>query len=69
MALDTKSDSMRLLHVLVDQFGHFEHAHLFLAVKDSLQLVIRVDHAFVLGVLQVVLLNVGPNLLGNLSPR
>ena len=29
-------DSARLLHVLVDQFGYFEHADLLLAVEDGL---------------------------------
>ena len=55
--------------MLIDQFRHFEHAYLLLAIKDGFELDVRVDHALVLRVLQVILLDISPDLLGNLGPR
>ena len=53
--------------VLGDQLCHLEHRHLLLAAKDSLELVIGVDVALVLGVLEPVLLDVNPETLGELT--
>src|SRR2546427_351400 len=55
-----------LLEVLGDQLGHLEHADLLLAAEDLLERLVRVDHAAVLAVLELVLLDVFPELLGHL---
>src|SRR5687767_7880389 len=55
----------RLLQVPADQLGHLEHRHLRLAAEHSLQLVVGVDHAPVLLVLEAVALDVAPDLLGH----
>jgi hypothetical protein len=54
--------------VLVDQFGHVKHGHLLFATEDRAEVFIRVDHAALFSILQVVLLDVCPQLLGDLSP-
>src|SRR5262245_39861347 len=54
-----------LLQVLAHQLGHREHVHGRLAAEDRLQLVIGVDLPLVLLVLQTVLLDVSPQLLGD----
>src|SRR5690606_11220725 len=54
------------LHVLVDEGRHLEHVHLRLA-EDRAQAVVGLDHALVLLVLQAVLLDVRPELLGQLG--
>src|SRR5690606_26158248 len=54
--------------VLADQLGHLEHGHLALA-EDGLELVVRVDHPPVGGVLEIELLDVVPELLGDLRAR
>jgi hypothetical protein len=46
---------------------HLEHAHLALAAKDSLKLVIGQDLALVLGVLQIVGLDVVSHFAHHLS--
>src|SRR5687767_5351791 len=56
-----------LFQMLADKLGHLEHVDLGLAAKHGLQRVVRLDHAFVLLVLQAVLLDVGPELLGDLG--
>ena len=53
-----------LLQVPGDQFGHLEHADLLLAIEDDLQCGIRVDEGLLLGVLELVFLDVIPELLG-----
>ena len=53
--------------VLADQLGHFEHAHLFLATEHGLEFVVCIDHAFVLIVLQTILLDIYPDLLHDLG--
>src|SRR6516164_9873186 len=53
--------------VLVDQLGHLEHRDLLLAAEDGLQLVVGVDHPPLLGVLEIVLADVGPELLDHLG--
>jgi hypothetical protein len=45
-----------------DEFGHLEHADLLLATKDHLQRVIGVDQSPLLLVLELVLLDVVPQL-------
>src|SRR5262245_15171241 len=41
-----------LAQVLADQLGHVEHRHLRLAAEHGLQLVVGIDHALVVLVLQ-----------------
>src|SRR5688572_8542506 len=53
-------------HVLRHELGHVEHADGGLATEHNLQRGVRVDVALVLGVLEAVLLDVGPELLGEL---
>ena len=57
-----------LLQVPGDQFGHLEHADLLLAIEDDLQCGIRVDEGLLLGVLELVFLDVIPELLGEFGP-
>src|SRR5262245_47601843 len=58
-----------LLDVLADEFRHLEHVDRLLAAEDRFQRVVRVDHPLVLLVLQTILLDVGPQFLGDLGPR
>src|SRR6202163_5125213 len=58
-----------LLQVLAHELGHREHVDGSLAAKNRLQVIVGVDHPSVLLVLQPVLLDVGPQLLGDLGPR
>jgi hypothetical protein len=53
--------------MFADQLGHFKHRHLLLAVEYLQELVIGVDVSPVLGILQIVLLDVDPDLLGDLG--
>src|SRR5262249_706781 len=53
--------------VLVDQLGHLEHRDLLLAAEDGLQLVVGVDHPPLLRILEIVLADVGPELLDHLG--
>jgi hypothetical protein len=55
--------------VLVHQLRHFEHVDGRLAAEHRLQSVVRLDHPPVLLVLQTVLLDVGPELLGDVGAR
>lgn len=48
-----------------NELRHFEHGHFLLAAKDSQELLIREDVALVLRVLEVVLLDVDPDLLND----
>src|SRR5690606_18136582 len=50
--------------VLIHQLGHLEHRDLVLATEDRLQLGVRPDGPTVFRILQVVLLDVIPHLLG-----
>ena len=59
-------DEHGLFQVLIDSFGHLKHIQ-FLRTKDGLQLVVRQDFSLILWVLQLVLLNVRPNLFGDLA--
>jgi len=52
--------------VLRDELGHLEHADLALATEDNLQRGIGIDLLLVLLVLETVLLDVVPELLGEL---
>jgi hypothetical protein len=56
-----------LSDVLVDELGQLEHGRLRLAAKEGLELVVRVDVAPVLRVLQLVRSNVLPDLFGDLG--
>src|ERR1700761_7664896 len=58
----------RLLQVAGEMLVHFEHAYLVLAAEDGLQLGVGQDVALVLRVLQVVLLDVVPNLGNHFTP-
>src|SRR5262249_28920706 len=53
--------------VLVDQLRHLEHRDLLLAAEDRLHLVVAVDHPALLGILEIVLADVGPELLDHLG--
>ena len=55
--------------MLIDKFGHLEHADLLFAVEDRLKLIVTVDHAPILRVLQVILLYIGPYFSGYLRAR
>src|SRR5918995_4212924 len=55
----------RSAQVSIHQLGHVEHRDLALAAEHRTELVVRVDGAPVLGVLQAVPLDVGPELLGH----
>src|SRR5260221_12377836 len=55
------------LYVLADKLRHLEHVDLRLAAEHRLERVVRFDHPLVLLVLQAVLLDVGPQLLGDLG--
>src|SRR5579859_3103654 len=59
----------RLAEVLIDQRRHLEHRHLFLSTEDLLQVVVGIDHALVLLVLQTIGFDVIPNLLGHFTAR
>src|SRR5665213_2049749 len=55
--------------MLVDELRHVEHRHLLLSVEHGLEVVVSIDHATLLGVLQIVLLDIHPQLLGDLGTR
>src|SRR5262245_31949946 len=57
------------LHVLVDELGHLEHRDFALAAEDDFELVVRVDHAALLLILQPVPLDVLPQLLRHFGSR
>ena len=50
-----------------DELGHLEHADLALAVEDGLERVVRIDHRSFFLILATVLLDVVPELLGELG--
>src|SRR3954465_2001389 len=58
-----------LLEVLAHQLGHLEHVDRRLAAEHGLQRVVGLDHALVLLVLEAVLLDVRPELLGDFGAR
>src|SRR4029079_2012242 len=57
------------LQVLVHKLGHLEHVDGGLAAEDRLQRGVRLDHPLVLLILQLVLLDVRPELLRHFGPR
>src|SRR5437867_4783636 len=61
--------NLELLQVPADEFRHLEHRHLLLAAEYGLERVVSVDHASVLGVLQLFALDVGPELLRHFGAR
>jgi len=50
-----------------DQLGHLEHGHLALAPKEGFELIVGEDIALVGGVLEVVFLDVDPELFNDLA--
>ena len=58
----------RLFQMFADVFGELEHRRLSLA-EQCAQLVVRIDHAAIGFVLQVVLLDVLPDLAGDFRAR
>src|ERR1700687_3201349 len=64
-----RADRSGLLEVVGDQLGHFEHRHLTLAAENLFQFFVGVDQAPVDRVLQLVLLDVVPDLLGDFGAR
>src|ERR1022692_3345765 len=60
--------SSPLFQVLVDRLGHLKHVQ-FLTAKDRLQLIVGQDFSFVLWILEIVLLNVRPNLFCDFTSR
>lgn len=59
---------MGLFHQMIgDQFGHLKHADRSLSVKHGLKGRVGIDLAFVLLVLQAILLDVIPELAGELG--
>src|SRR4030095_12594730 len=58
-----------LLQWLVYHLGHLEHVDRGLAAEDRLQGGVGLDHPLVLRILELVLLDVGPELLGDFRPR
>ncbi len=57
---------MALAHVLADEFCHLEHIDFFLSSKDGAQLCVCVDDGAFVGVLEIIFLDVGPELFGHL---
>src|SRR5687768_11577824 len=55
--------------MLVDELRHLEHRDLALAAEDRLEVVVGVDHATLLGILQALPLDVLPELLGHFGAR
>src|SRR5690606_35050656 len=58
-----------LLQVVVHELGHLEHRDAALTAEDLPELVVGVDHPTLLAVLEVVLLDVCPDLLRHLGTR
>src|SRR3989442_15731451 len=58
-----------LFQVLADELGHLEHVDRALAAENGLEGGVGVDVALVLAVLQLVLLDVHPELLDDLGAR
>src|SRR6267143_4022287 len=61
--------SVFLLEMLAYELRHLEHVDGGLAAEHWLQRLVRLDHPFVLLVLQAVLLDVRPQLLRHLRAR
>ena len=59
----------KLLHVRRNEFRHLEHCDFTLAAEHLLQLVVSLDVALVGRILEIILLNVLPNLLSNFRTR
>ena len=52
-----------------NELGHFEHSNLALTAKERLQFSVGNDIPFVLGILEIVLLDIFPYLLHHLPSR
>src|SRR5262245_60936640 len=61
--------STGLLYMLVYHFGQFEHRDLFFASENCFQFCISIDVTLVLLVLEIVLLDVIPDLFDDLCSR
>lgn len=55
----------KLGKVFVDEFCHFKHVHCFFCAENFLKLLIWIDIALVLRILQVVFLDVRPELFSH----
>ena len=58
-----------LRKVLADELGHLEHIDDLLATEHNLERGVRIDIAFVLRILELVLLDVCPKLLDDFATR
>lgn len=65
--LESTYDMLR--QVSGDQLGHLEHGDGTLAAENLLKLLVGVDVALVLRILEIVLLDVGPEFLYDLGAR
>src|SRR5205823_989241 len=62
-----ENEPRSLFHVAADELRHLEHRDFPLAAEHHAKLVVRVDHAALLGVLEPVPLDVLPQLLRHLG--
>ena len=67
--LQIRQKRSRVLDMAGDQFGHLEHVDLRFAAKDRLQLIVGHDFPLVAGILEIVFLDVIPELLGDFGSR
>ena len=58
-----------LLEMTGYELGHFKHANLLLAIEHGFERVVGIDEGPFLGILEFVLLDVIPELLGELRAR
>ena len=61
--------NQNLLDVSGDELGHLEHGHLALATKDSFQCCVSIDVGLLGLVLETILFDVFPKLLGHFTAR
>src|SRR3989338_6900446 len=54
----------RSIYVSRNKFGHFKHANLFFTVEDGFERIICIDESSLLLILESVLLDILPELLG-----
>ena len=57
---------LQLLQMAADICCHTKHADLLFAPENGLQLVVSIDHGYLLLILQSLFLDIGPEFLGNL---
>src|SRR5207248_9942479 len=68
-ALPKAKVTASLLEVARHELGHLEHRHLFLAPENLPQFPVSIDQTLVDRILELVLLDVVPDLLGHFSAR